>query len=387
MNGHTPAESRHPHPDTSGATTQVAPSLSPLLHLKHVSKSFGETPVLRDITFRLYPGETLCLLGPSGSGKSTLLRLIAGLEEPDEGEILWAGEDLTAVPVHKRGFGLMFQDYALFPHLTVWDNVAFGLRMQGLPREEIEPRVADALRRVNLEHLAQRRVTELSGGEQQRVALARTLAPRPRLLMLDEPLGSLDRTLRERLLEDLRRILREAETPAIYVTHDQEEAFALADRVLILREGRIVQGGTPESVYARPANAWVAQFLGLRNILPGRVLSVQPLRVETEEGVFTPSCEEPTVRPGERLLVLLRPTAVREDIPASGEENVLSGRVVDVVFLGDVYRVDVRTPRGRLFRFRVEVPPPVGAHIRWSVAPEQVGCVRDEKEPGAEPPG
>ncbi len=308
-----------------------------MLAVRHLTKTYEGQPVLADLSFSVGRGETICLLGPSGSGKSTTLRLIAGLEEPDEGDILWEGVSLAGVPVHERRFGLMFQDYALFPHMNVWQNVAFGLRMQALPRTEIEVRVREALERVDLLPFAHRRVTDLSGGEQQRVALARTLAPRPRLLMLDEPLGSLDRALRERLLEDLRHILQETDIPAIYVTHDQEEAFAIADRIILLHEGRIVQQGTPEEVYQHPATPWVARFFGLSNFLEGKIVGLSPLRVQTAEGLFEPACDESGLSVGDTVLLLLRPRGAQILSRKQEGVNTLCGTVIDTLFQGDEY--------------------------------------------------
>jgi len=264
-----------------------------MLALKNIHKSYEGKPLLKGISLEVAQGETLCLLGPSGSGKSTLLRIISGLEEAEAGDVLWDGQSLAGVPSHQRNFGLIFQDYALFPHLTVFENVAFGLRMQqkrfpdfarrmrfrrsNLPDYEtassqkdasrgfIEERVTESLKQVHLAGFDSRRVTDLSGGEQQRVALARALAPRPRLLMFDEPLGALDRRLREYLIVEIREILRESGVPAIYVTHDQAEAFALAHRVILLNDGEIVQSGSPEEIYEHPASAWVAEFLGVKN--------------------------------------------------------------------------------------------------------------------------
>jgi ABC-type Fe3+/spermidine/putrescine transport system ATPase subunit len=210
-----------------------------MLDVQELYKTYEGQPLLKGVTFRVEPGETVCLLGPSGSGKSTLLRLISGLEQPEAGHILWNGVDQAGVPVHRRQFGLMFQEYALFPHRSVAENVAFGLRMQRLPASQIREQVQQALDQMNLGQFGERRVTDLSGGEQQRVALARALAPRPRLLMLDEPLGALDRTLREQLLEELRVLLHRTGIPAIYVTHDQQEAYALADRMLLLHSGKV----------------------------------------------------------------------------------------------------------------------------------------------------
>lgn len=239
----------------------------PVLAIEDIQKQFADGfDVLRGISLEAQPGEIVCLLGPSGCGKTTLLRIIAGLEKPDTGRVILDGQDMGQIPVHRRGIGLMFQDFALFPHQNVWGNVAFGLRMQGLPRPEINQRVSETLNLVNLGSLARRDVHQLSGGERQRVALARSLAPRPHLLLLDEPMGSLDRTLRDRLLEDLRDILKRVHVTTIYVTHDQAEAFAIADRVILMNEGRIVQAGRPEEVYRQPINAWAAGFLSLREL-------------------------------------------------------------------------------------------------------------------------
>ena len=243
-----------------------------VLDVVSITKAFGGVTVLRDVSFHAADEEIVCLLGPSGCGKTTILRIVAGLEVADTGAITLDGQPLAEVPVHRRGFGLMFQDFALFPHKDVAANVAFGLRMQGLPSGQVQARVAEMLDLVGLTGYERRRVYDLSGGEQQRVALARSLAPGPRLLMLDEPLGSLDRALREELLNELRTILKRVGVTTLYVTHDQQEAFAIADRVLIMDRGQIVQQGTPQQVYRQPASPWVARFLGLNNLLPGRVV-------------------------------------------------------------------------------------------------------------------
>jgi ABC-type Fe3+/spermidine/putrescine transport system ATPase subunit len=241
-----------------------------MLEVHHIFKTYEGKPLLNDISFTVDTGETVCLLGASGSGKSTLLRIIAGLEDADSGFVSFNGMDLTSTPAHLRDFGLVFQDYALFPHLDVNENVAFGLKMRRLSQNEINRRLASVLEMVNLRGFENRRVTDLSGGEQQRVALARALATQPRLLMFDETLGALDRTLREDLLNELRSILHQTKIPAIYVTHDQEEAFTIADRVLILHGGAIVREGTPAEVWTNPESAFVARFLGLGNVFPGK---------------------------------------------------------------------------------------------------------------------
>jgi ABC-type sugar transport system ATPase subunit len=229
------------------------------LEIRQLSKSYPDGWSLAEVSFVVEEGEVLCLLGPSGCGKTTLLRLIAGLETPDDGQILLAGRDVTFIPPHRRSFGLMFQEYALFPHRDVFGNVAFGLRMAGWGRGRVWQRAREVLELVDLGGFEHRDVNQLSGGERQRVALARSLAPRPRLLMLDEPLGALDRTLRERLLEELPAILKRVGVTTITVTHDQEEAFAIADRVVVMRAGRVVQQGTPEEVYRHPASSGADQ--------------------------------------------------------------------------------------------------------------------------------
>jgi thiamine transport system ATP-binding protein len=233
-----------------------------MLRVEGVSVGFGEGLALDGVSLDVAEGEVVGVLGPSGSGKSTLLRVVAGLQLPDSGRVLLQGADLAPVPPHRRGIGMVFQDHALFDHLDVRGNVAFGLRMRGDTPEEIAARVGQALDLVGLSGLETRSVTTLSGGEQQRVALARALAPEPRVLLLDEPLGSLDRRLRDRLLDDLEALFAGIGVTAIYVTHDQAEAFSLGDRVAVLRAGRIVQVGTPDDVWARPADADVARFLG-----------------------------------------------------------------------------------------------------------------------------
>jgi ABC-type Fe3+/spermidine/putrescine transport system ATPase subunit len=234
-----------------------------MLVVEEVTVRFGQKAALDGASLEVGAGEVVALLGPSGSGKSTLLRAIAGLETIESGRILFNGKNVSAVPVHERGFGLMFQSYALFPHLSVADNVAFGLRMKNLADGDIGARVAEVLGWVGLEQFAQRRVDRLSGGEQQRVALARTLAPRPPLVMLDEPVGALDRMLRERLVEDIAALLDREGAAAIYVTHDHEEARAISDRLAVMRDGRVVQSGPYQTPATAPATPWVAEFLGL----------------------------------------------------------------------------------------------------------------------------
>lgn len=328
-----------------------------LLSVEQVNKTYEAAPLLRDVSFQVDAGEIVCLLGPSGTGKTTLLRIIAGLEEAEKGKILFEGRDLSGVPVHRRGFGLMFQDLALFPHRTVYENVAFGLEMQRLPGAEMRTRVEQTLALVGLEagRFAARDVNRLSGGEQQRVALARSLAPRPRFVMFDEPLGALDRILREQLVEDLRALLKQIGMTALYVTHDQEEAFAIADRLVILNEGRVEQVGTPREVYSRPKDTFVARFLGLTNLIPARVVESRQgqIRAQTDFGLFH---LEGTAGTGDEGFVLLRPGAV-EEVSAGTQtgENVLCGRATGT-FLRDGHTQLIVSSGERQFVFEWDGP-------------------------------
>lgn len=304
------------------------------LSLTEIYKSFGEVNALRGVSFDVVQGEIVALLGPSGCGKSTLLNLIAGLDEPDRGNITWNGEPLAGIPPHLRGFGLMFQDYALFPHMNVFDNIAFGLRMNHLEKTKIQQRVQEVLALVGMQGFAQREVINLSGGEQQRVALARSLAPRPHLLMLDEPLGALDRTLRERLVYELGDILHQLQQTAIYVTHDQEEAFAFADRVVLLNAGKVEQIGSPHNIYHQPASEFVARFLGMENIFKGAVRQVDDsFIVESQIGTL------PLPQPASgEITFLLRPDAVSL---GEGGNSHLRGRVARRSFRGSACRLTV----------------------------------------------
>ncbi|WP_299980981.1 ABC transporter ATP-binding protein [Desulfobacula sp.] len=234
------------------------------LVLEYINKKFDDgSLILKDINLRLQPGTKLSVLGPSGSGKTTLLRLIAGLENPDSGTILFNGQPMNDCPAHKRNFGMMFQEFALFPHLNVFNNIAFGLKMKGMDKAGIASRVKEMLSLTGLEGFGTRHIDDLSGGERQRVALARTLAPQPGLLMLDEPLSSLDRILRKRLLKELTDIISELNITTIFVTHDHEEAFAAGDMIIIMKQGEIEQKGTPDELVQTPKNEWVKEFLGL----------------------------------------------------------------------------------------------------------------------------
>jgi spermidine/putrescine transport system ATP-binding protein len=337
-----------------------------MLEIKNIHKSYEHAPLLRGISFTVAAGETVCLLGASGSGKSTLLRIIAGLESPEQGSVSWEGHDLASVPAHRRGFGLVFQDYALFPHLDVAENVGFGLQVQNLNREEINIRVANILEKVDLTGFGHRRVTDLSGGEQQRVALARALAPNPHLLMFDEPLGALDRSLREQLMKELRAILHSTGIPAIYVTHDQEEAFSLADRILLLHEGKIVRAGTPAEIWKEPGSAWTARFLDVGNVIKGVVKSNHgEILVETSAGNFEMVCTH-SHAVGEKVDLLVRPQEVRK-----AAEGDLRGVVTDAVFHHDRFKV---TLENGLY-FYLPDAPQIGKEICLVISPAAVQCL------------
>ncbi len=348
------------------------------LSVRNIHKMYEGKPLLRGISFDVAQGETVCLLGPSGSGKSTLLRIVTGLEEAESGQVYWDGADLASVPVHERQFGLMFQDYALFPHRRVAENVAFGLRMQNLPKVDITQRVNEALERVHMAEFANRRVTDLSGGEQQRVALARALAPHPRLLMLDEPLGALDRALREQLGQFLRELLQETQISAIYVTHDQEEAFAIADRLVLLNDGLVVQDGTPDEVYNHPVSVWAARFFGLSNFLAGRVTGIQPLMVQTVLGSFTPRAGSRQFAVGDAVSLLIRPNSVTGLSGEAGAVNSLSGVVEDSLFRGEGFRVTLRCSDHSLYQFNLASPPKMHQTVILTLDPAHILCLTQD---------
>lgn len=338
-----------------------------MLELIDIHKSYEGQPLLRGISFEISARETVCLLGASGSGKSTMLRIIAGLEQAEQGRVCWDGRDLSAIPAHRRNFGLVFQDYALFPHLNVAENIAFGLRMQKVPQAIIQERLTELLEKIGLTDFGARPVAELSGGEQQRVALARALAPHPRLLMFDEPLGALDRTLKDDLLEKLRSILRESGVPAIYVTHDQEEAFAIADRILLLNNGQIIRSGTPAEVSMHPSSDWVARFLGAGNILDAKVSGMKngKYQIQTALGSIEVLCTH-VHQAGDKLKVMVP----RRGVSVEPGGN-FCGRVVDVAFRQDGYKVTLED--GSFFYF--DEAPLVGQEICLSVPPPLVQCL------------
>jgi len=309
-----------------------------MLRLEQLTRRFGETVAVDALSLEVAEGEFLTLLGPSGCGKTTTLRMIAGFEHPTSGRVTIAGRDVTALKPQKRDVGMVFQNYALFPHLNVWDNVEFGLRSRGVSRAEAKPKVERALALVEMDGYGERKVQALSGGQQQRVALARALAPEPPLLLLDEPLSNLDAALRERTRAELRALLKRLGMTAVFVTHDQEEAFALSDRIAVLNRGHLQQLGTPEELYARPANAFVAGFLGRANFIPARVESADGgtllCRMDTGPVWRATATDGVAPAPGAYVRLMARPESLR--IVGNGEADGLRGRVLDRRFAGSL---------------------------------------------------
>lgn len=309
-----------------------SPGADAYLDIADVAKRFHETPVIQGLDLQVRAGEFVSLLGPSGCGKTTLLRIVAGLLAADRGRVRLAGADITRVPAHKRNIGVVFQSYALFPHLSVAENVAFGLRARGTPAREIEAMVARALALVRLAEYSGRSIFALSGGQQQRIAVARSLAVRPKLLLLDEPLSALDRKLRETMRMELRQLLHDLDITAIFVTHDQDEALVMSDRIAVMNAGRIEQFDTPAVVYTRPATPFVLDFVGMSTRLRGTVAGADGdgLVVDTAVGRLR---ARGRAAPGAPVLVAVRPEHLRLG-PARGGENTVALKVRDPVFLG-----------------------------------------------------
>lgn len=312
-----------------------------------VEKRFGAVQALQAMELEVRPGEFLTLLGPSGSGKTTLLNIASGYLDPSAGRVLIGGRDVTRVPPRHRNIGMVFQNYALFPHLNVFENVAYGLRVRKLPSDEITRKVASAMKMVQLQGFEQRGVHELSGGQQQRVALARAMVIEPDLLLMDEPLGALDRQLRKHVQLEIRRLHVETRRTTIYVTHDQEEALVMSDRVAIMSNGRLEQIGTPQELYAAPRNAFVATFLGESNLLSIHILGASDgmasITVDGVDAQWSVPSHDHMPRPGPAL-ALVRPEAFA---PAAADEPGLDGCVEEVVYLGELTATRIRLETGQ----------------------------------------
>ncbi len=344
--------------------------------LEHITKRFGNTVALDSIDLHIGNGEIFFLLGPSGCGKTTLLRLIAGFYQPDEGRILFGDEDVSYVPPHRRNTGMMFQSYALWPHMNVAQNVAFGLEERRVPAAEIQRRVAEALKSVQMDGLGARRIHELSGGQQQRVALARALVIRPRCLLLDEPLSNLDAKLRLEMRGEIRRICRDEHLTAVYVTHDQKEALSIADRMAVLEGGRIRQAGTPGELYRRPNSRFVADFMGETNFISGRVVTAagDGIRIETALGVFTSSPAADALGADAEVALSIRPESWKLSTQAAAQNSV-AGKLQDRVYLGEMaqYRFVVGGQSLKIFELNPRfVESAADRDLYATVAPEDV---------------
>ncbi len=327
---------------------------SPSVRFDRVTRRFGEFAAVDSLTLDIFEGEFFALLGPSGCGKTTLLRLLAGFEAPDAGEVILDGKNLTDVPPYRRPVNMMFQSYALFPHLTVAGNVAFGLKQDRLPKNEIVAQVDEMLGLVKMRAYAERRPDQLSGGQRQRVALARSLVKQPKVLLLDEPLAALDRKLREETRSELKELQRRLGTTFVIVTHDQDEAMALADRIGVMNEGRLAQVGTPVEIYEQPRSRWVAGFVGDVNVVEGHITAVYPTFVTFEREGLRLRLPQMDVSPGPAA-VALRPEKIRiaRAVPEEGLENTVSGVIADIGYLGTVSLYKVRLDGGLILKAAV----------------------------------
>jgi len=320
--------------------------MAALVSFERITKRFGDFTAVDGVSLDIEDGEFFALLGPSGCGKTTLLRLLAGFEQPNEGRVILGGTDLTGVPPYRRPVNMMFQSYALFPHMTVAGNVAFGLKQDGLPRPEIAARVEEMLALVQLSHLAARKPDQLSGGQRQRVALARSLAKRPKVLLLDEPLAALDRKLREETRFELKAVQQKLKTTFVIVTHDQDEAMTVADRIAVMDRGRLAQVGAPAEVYQRPASRWVAGFVGDVNLIEARVSEVYPSFVTlAREGLKLRVTPSAALAPGASAALALRPEKVEiaHAQPEGSAENGAAGVVAEIGYLGamSLFRIEL----------------------------------------------
>ncbi|MGY5778650.1 ABC transporter ATP-binding protein [Rhizobium sp. LEGMi135b] len=330
------------------------PSAKPYISFKNVTKKFGDFTAVDDLSLNIYNREFFALLGASGCGKSTLLRMLAGFEQPTTGEIVLDGQNLAGTPPYRRPVNMMFQSYALFPHMSVEKNIAFGLRQDGMPKAEIDDRVGQMLKLVKLEQFAKRKPNQLSGGQRQRVALARSLAKRPKVLLLDEPLGALDKKLREETQFELMDLQQSLGLTFVVVTHDQEEAMTMADRIAVMSHGKVVQVATPAEIYEAPNCRFVADFIGDVNILDGNVTSAQSgiVEISVDSGFAVRTATGDTPSTGSRASLAIRPEKLRVSPrpPANASLNAAEGEIWDIAYLGDMTVFHVKLKSGQVVK-------------------------------------
>lgn len=340
-----------------------------IMEFRHVSQQFGDNVVLRDIDFEVEAGKFYTLLGPSGSGKTTILRLIAGFDQPTGGEIYFDGQRINDVPANRRQVNTVFQDYALFPHMNVAENVAFGLRIKGVKKSEIDQRVKEALHLVQLDGYGQREITAMSGGQRQRVAIARAIVNRPKLLLLDEALSALDHKLRVEMQTELRQLQRRLGITFIFVTHDQEEALAMSDQIMIINDGTIQQSGTPVDIYDEPLNHFVADFIGESNIVPGVMKADYLVTIDGQDF----ECVDAGMRPNERVEVVIRP----EDLDITTvDQGKLTVTVDTQLFRGVDYQITAHDQRNHEWRINSIHKTTVGAQVGLAFDPEDIHVMR-----------
>jgi putrescine transport system ATP-binding protein len=330
------------------------PSAKPFISVRGVTKTFGNFTAVDDLSLNIYHREFFALLGASGCGKSTLLRMLAGFEQPTSGGIVLDGQDLAGTPPYRRPVNMMFQSYALFPHMTVEKNIAFGLRQEGMAKDQIADRVAQMLKMVKLEQFASRKPTQLSGGQRQRVALARSLAKQPKVLLLDEPLGALDKKLREETQFELMDLQQSLGLTFVVVTHDQEEAMTMADRIAVMSHGKVVQVATPAEIYEAPNCRFVAGFIGDVNILDGNVVAVQPgiVEIAVDSGFRLRTATNETPSHGSRVGFAVRPEKLRVSpiAPENASVNAVPGEIWDIAYLGDMTVFHVKLKSGQVVK-------------------------------------
>lgn len=345
---------------------------SPIVNLIHITKIYGDSTVLHDIHFYVRKNEFVTLLGPSGCGKTTTLRMIGGFEEPTSGDLLFNGKSMLALPPNKRKVNTVFQKYALFPHLDVFDNIAFGLKIKKIEKSIIKEKVSSMLKLVNLSAYEKRDINSLSGGQQQRIAIARALVNEPDVLLLDEPLGALDLKLRKEMQVELKNIQQKLGITFIYVTHDQEEALTMSDTIVVMNNGYIQQIGTPVDIYNEPKNSFVAQFIGESNILQG----VMNEDFKVTFGGHTFQCLDKGFAPNEEVDVVVRPEDVKFVDPS---ENVISGTVTNVVFKGVHYEMLVKT-KDAIWKVQSTQMSPVDACVGFYLTPDDIHIMKKVKE-------